>query len=488
MTAQPSRSEQNGGSFVDRTLRNLRQGWREIAGSGFGFGWGEPDPTLPKSDARQLRTLMRQCLEGRGGEVSARARAASLGRIYLGLNSEGRARFLRILAVDFAADEEKIDAAMAEVTQADGRASRRRAEALLRDALDAPRVRLLKQFNGLPEGVKFLVDMRAELLDHVGNDPALVGLEQDLKALLTSWFDIGFLELRRITWNSPAALLERIVAYEAVHEITNWQDLKSRLDSDRRLFAFFHPRMPEEPLIFVEVALMNGIADNIQTLLDPEKTRIDPADADAAVFYSISNAQTGLSGISFGGFLIKRVVDHLAAEFKGLKTFATLSPVPGFRAWLDEQLIEEREKKALHDEGARPLSAAECRTLAGLPAGNGNTGGLSKVLATPNWYAQHELAEALRAPLMRLCARYLLAEKRRSGGALDPVAHFHLSNGARLERINWLADTSPKGLEQSVGVMVNYLYKLDKIEDNHESYTGKGIISAATVVRGLAKG
>ncbi|MDJ0950556.1 MAG: malonyl-CoA decarboxylase [Alphaproteobacteria bacterium] len=427
---------------------------------------------------------MHQCLDGRGGEVSARARAASLGRIYLELNPEGRERFLRILAVDFAVDETKVDAAIAEVGKAQGRASRRRAEAALKYALEAPRLKLLTQFNGLPEGVKFLVDMRAELLRLVGEDPALIGLEEDLRGLLTSWFDVGFLELRRITWGSPAALLEKIVAYEAVHEITNWDDLKSRLDSDRRLYAYFHPRMPEEPLIFVEVALMAGIADNVQTLLDPKVARSDPRKADAAIFYSISNAQEGLAGISFGDFLIKRVVDSLANEFKGLKTFATLSPIPGFRRWLDSQLMQARDSGSRDDAPGR-LTAAECRELAGLASGG--TAGLSKVLSTPNWYAQRDLAEALRTPLMRLCARYLLTAKRSAGGALDPVAHFHLSNGARLERINWLADTSPKGLTQSAGLMVNYLYKLDKIDDNHEAYTGKGTISAAASVRSLAK-
>ena len=205
-----------------------------------------------------------------------------------------------------------------------------RSQRELRTALNAPRIKLLTQFNALPEGVKFLVDMRAELLRFGREDRGLVGLEADLKGLLAAWFDIGFLELKRITWDSPAALLEKLSVYEAVHQVRSWTDLKNRLDSDRRCFAFFHPRMPSEPLIFVEVAMVSGMAADVQALLDVKAPVIDPRSADTAIFYSISNAQRGLAGISFGGFLIKRVVDQLSAEFPKLKTFATLSPIPGF--------------------------------------------------------------------------------------------------------------------------------------------------------------
>ena len=200
---------------------------------------------------------------------------------------------------------------------------------------------LLRQFNALPEGVKFLVDRRAELLGIAGQDAALRGLADDLRDLLANWFDIGFLELRRITWESPAALLEKLIAYEAVHEIRGWTDLKNRLEADRRCFAFFHPRMPDEPLIFVEVALVSGIAGNIHALLDEEAPIGNPQTADAAIFYSISNCQKGLVGISFGDFLIKRVADALTAELPRLKTFATLSPLPGFRAWLAAEAERE---------------------------------------------------------------------------------------------------------------------------------------------------
>ncbi len=469
--------------FLERTLSNLRSAWNEIAKATSGPLPAEPafDPDLPDEDAARLAALMRDCLDGRGGEVSARVRAASLGRAYLSLSHQGRQRFLRILAEGFDIDRDAVDqaiAALAKVPKTD-ETGRRKAERALRAAFEPPRIKLLTQFNGLPEGVKFLVDLRAELLGWSARDAALDALESDIKGLLAGWFDVGFLELRRITWDSPAALLEKLIAYEAVHEIHDWTDLKNRLDSDRRCFAFFHPRMPDEPLIFVEVALVNGLADNIQNLLDPDAPVQDPHKADTAIFYSISNAQRGLVGIQFGGFLIKRVVDLLAAEHRNLKYFATLSPVPGFRAWLT------RELKSATGELLLP---AERKALAALPLGVGNDHLLEALLNLPSWYEDWAIAGSLRAPLMRLCAGYLLQEKREGGAALDPVAHFHLSNGARIERIDWLGDRSEKGLAQSYGLMVNYRYRQSDIETNHEAYTGARRVAASTAVRSLVKG
>ena len=235
--------------------------------------------------------------------------------------------------------------------------ARTAAERALRDALEPPRITLLRQFNALPEGVKFLVDLRAELIDLGRSEPLLAGLGEDLRRLLANWFDIGFLELQRITWESPAALLEKLMAYEAVHEIRGWTDLKNRLEADRRCFAYFHPRMPDEPLIFVEVALVSGMASDVNALLDEAAPVDDPQAADTAIFYSISNCQRGLAGISFGDFLIKRVVDALATELPRLKVFATLSPIPGFRAWLDAQLAAAPDEllaagRAQRDRGA----------------------------------------------------------------------------------------------------------------------------------------
>jgi malonyl-CoA decarboxylase len=460
-------------------IKALAQRWRRIAGANKGGDGAVLAPDLPDDDIATLRKRMQGCLEARGGEVSARARAAALGRDYLALSPAGRARFLTLLAEEFGPDRAALDSAIARFQGAGGDQARIAAEAALRTALEPPRLKLLTQFNALPEGVKFLVDLRAELMDLAKGGALLSGLEAELKGLLASWFDVGFLELQRITWRSPASVLEKIMEYEAVHAIQGWGDLKNRLDSDRRLYAFFHPRMPDEPLIFVEVALVEGIAGNIQELLDPAAPVGDPEIADTAVFYSINNAQKGLSGISFGNFLIKRVVDDLSREFKRLKTFATLSPLPGFRSWLEDLL--DRGEPGL-------LNAAEHRALTQLSNGLGAKGSLKTLISEPAWATEPLLADALQGPLTRLAARYLIAEKRPDGRAIDPVAHFHLSNGARIERLNWMADLSPKGLAQSSGMMVNYLYKLDEIEASHEAYSASGKIAVSSEIKTLLKG
>ncbi|HEX3953697.1 MAG TPA: malonyl-CoA decarboxylase family protein [Stellaceae bacterium] len=463
----------------DRTLANLRGAWREIALSARGVRSSVPRPDLPEDDINRLRDQMLNCLDGRGGEVTARAIAAELGRSFLALNAAGRERFLRLLAEEFDTDRDAVDRGCAALQSAADPAARATAERALRTALTPARVTLLRQFNALPEGVKFLVDRRAELIEVAGGDPALRGLAGDLRDLLANWFDIGFLELRRITWDSPAALLEKLMAYEAVHEIRGWTDLKNRLEADRRCFAFFHPRMPDEPLIFVEVALVTGITGDIHALLDEAAPIGNPQTADTAIFYSISNCQKGLAGISFGDFLIKRVVDALTAELPRLKSFATLSPIPGFRAWLKA----EAEREGL-------LLAGEARALQTLVADAEEENAdrlLLQLLDRPDWRSDQRLAAALREPLLRLCARYLLHARVRPGRALDPVANFHLSNGARVERLNWLGDASPKGLQQSAGIMVNYLYRLADIEANHEAYRAEDRVVAASAVRNVAR-
>lgn len=426
-------------------------------------------PDLPEEDVARLRRRIDECLEARGGAVSARARAAELGRVYLALDERGRARFLSLLAKDYGPDRAKLAVAAAEIAKA-GPPAFAAARRALADALTAPRLKLLRQFNGLEQGAKFLVDLRADLLALRAGDPDIAAFEAETHDLLASWFDVGFLELRRITWDAPASLLEKLVAYEAVHEIRSWGDLKNRLDSDRRCYAYFHPAMPGEPLIFVEVALVSGLAGNVQALLDEQAPAHDPAKADTAIFYSISNAQKGLAGVAFGDFLIKRVADTLAHDLPNLKTFATLSPIPGFRRWLAA--------------GSAPLSAEEAGSLAGL-----GDRGLPDALERPGWHEDKALCALLQPILMRLCARYLLEEKRKSGEepprARDPVEHFHLSNGARVERINWLADVSKNGLSQSAGLMVNYLYRLADIETNHERYRAEGRIAASGAVKSL---
>jgi malonyl-CoA decarboxylase len=459
----------------DRTLTNLRSAWREIAESARGVLTGTPRPDLPGEDASRLHQQMLRSLDGSAGGVTARARAADLGRTYLALDSAGRERFLQLLAREFDVDHDEIRHRCQTLLETAEPAQRASEERALRAALEPPRITLLRQFNALPEGVKFLVDRRAELI-HLGRqDPLLGGLEDDLKRLLANWFDIGFLELKRITWESPAALLEKLMVYEAVHEIRGWTDLKNRLDADRRCFAFFHPRMPDEPLIFVEVALVSGMAGDVHALLDEAAPIGDPHAADAAIFYSISNCQPGLAGISFGDFLIKRVVDALATELPRLKIFATLSPVPGFRTWL------ERQNRSGADD---LLLAAERPAIQALGEEEAD---LLVLLNREDWQDDPRIATALREPLIRLSARYLLRERTPSGRALDPVAHFHLSNGARVERLNWLGDASAKGLQQSAGIMVNYLYRLGDIEANHEAYRGDGRVAASSAVRNLVR-
>ena len=462
-------------SFFDRTVQNLWNAWRDIAArSRSSIVHTRPD--LPDDDIQRLRRHIAECLENRGGEVSARARAAELGRCFLALSSTGRKRFLEILAQDLSTDRRRIDAAIEAYQKADNPTAATEAEIALRDVLMSPRLRLLKQLTALPDGFKFLVDLRAELLSHLPANRSLIALDKDLQTLFSSWFDIGLLDLKRITWDAPASLLEKLIAYEAVHEIRSWDDLKNRLEPDRRCYAFFHPRMPNEPLIFVEVALVSGMAGNIQRLLDEKAPREDPRAADSAIFYSISNTQKGLRGISFGNFLIKQVVDDLSREMPRLKTFATLSPIPGFRRWLEHRLA---------DGDPNLLMPAERAELRAIDSSRGAKGGLKALLANPDWHKDQVIAEALEAPLCRLAARYLVREKEGSGKPLDPVARFHLANGARVERINWLADTSPKGMRQSAGLMVNYLYKLSEIEDNHEAYSAQGKVAISSSVKSL---
>lgn len=309
---------------------------------------------------------------------------------------------------------------------------------LLSEATEPRRQELLRRLNQAPGATAELVRMRTNLLKLVRGNPDLGRTDHDFIHLLRSWFNRGFLVLRQITWDSPASILERLIAYEAVHEIQNWDDLRRRLQpADRRCFAFFHPAMPDDPLIFVEVALTKGIPGSIQNVLSKNRSELDAEQADTAVFYSISNCQTGLAGISFGNSLIKQVVQDLSHELSGLKTFVTLSPIPGLGLWLDH----------------------------------------------------HNRRDAVTTPtdLIRLAAQYLLEAKRENGKPLDPVARFHLGNGALVQMVHAEADVSDKGLKQSCGAMVNYLYDLNKIAQNVENYGRKNEVAAATAVKTLAR-
>ncbi|MBS0521101.1 MAG: malonyl-CoA decarboxylase family protein [Proteobacteria bacterium] len=457
---------------VDRTLERLRTAFVQTA-RGAREAVGAPlRPDLPDDDIPRLKSRIDTCLEGEGGETARRARAAELGEAYLSLSSAGRRKFLLTLAHDYGLSRE---AAMVQVER--WRTSKQAPQSLAK-ALEPPAVNLLREFVGVPQGVKFVVDLRAELMNLGKTDVPARMLAEDLRPLLGAWFDVGFLDLVRIDWRSSAALLEKLVAYEAVHAIRSWRDLKNRLDSDRRCFAFFHPRMPDEPLIFVEVALVNGMAGNVQRLLDAKAETSDPEHANTAIFYSISNCQRGLAGISFGNFLIKRVAEQLSRDLPNIKDFATLSPIPGLRQHLDGRL---------KNEGDGTLTAAEIASL--VPVTNNKAIGAAAVrelLDKPVWWEVPAIDKALRPILMRLAARYLTSTDER-GRALDRVAHFHLGNGAVIERINWLGDTSANGLKQSYGLMVNYRYKLGDVDSNHEAYAN-GRVVASREVRALAKG
>ncbi|MCB1901443.1 malonyl-CoA decarboxylase domain-containing protein [Cognatazoarcus halotolerans] len=434
---------------------------------------GKDDVDLSPRLLDKIRTQLTECVEGLGGEVSARQRAARLAHTYLQLDDEGRHAFLKLIALEFGPNPKQVAKAHESYQAAVGTAKQWDAEAGLRMAMRSRRIRILTQFNAIPQGVKFLVDMRVDLLRFLKQDNELQALDRELENRLSAWFDVGFLELQRITWNSPAALLEKLVEYEAVHEIRSWQDLKNRLDSDRRCYAFFHPRMPAEPLIFVEVALTDRLADNVQSLLDENAPVFDAGKADSAIFYSISNTQVGLRGVSFGNFLLKRVIEDLQRDFPKLHNFATLSPIPLLREWAvkNPQAVAE----AFLPGDLKKLGTLEIK---GLDAPE-----INAVLAgQPEWVEHAALADALKGPLTRIAAGYLL-EARQKGKPYDPVARFHLGNGARVERLNWLGDTSAKGLAQSWGLMVNYLYDPDAIERNVETFAREQRVAASSAIR-----
>ncbi len=455
-------------------LGRLRHWWQRLAGSLLAARGGRAADRAHTGLVAQLRELLADSRAQRGGEFSARARAEKIAAIYRAADLAQRATALSLITHEFAPDRAALDAALNAMQSAASDTELSRAEAQLRIALDAPRARFFTQFNLLPEGVKFLVDLRYDLLGLLPQESSLEVLKVELDGLLASWFDPGFLELERISWQSPALILEKLMAYEAVHPIESWNDLRNRLDTDRRCYAFFHPRMPNEPLIFVEIALLKGVPASVQLLLDQNAPVHDPRTADTAIFYSISNTQRGLRGISFGNLLLKRVIDDLRRDLPQLKVFATLSPLPGFRKWLERAAAD----------GALPLATAHAARLAqALGTGAGEVT-LAAALARPDWAGDARLGEALHAPLEKLCAHYLLKEK--SGGQpLDPVANFHLNNGARVHRLLWLADTSERGMRQSFGMMVSYRYDLEHVDKNHERFLHSGQIAASSRVLGL---
>jgi malonyl-CoA decarboxylase len=392
------------------------------------------------------------------GEAAGVALARRILDAYRDLPSERRLEFFQFMNEAFAPDAERVREAAEHYLNAPGKESLRE----LTRSVEPPMQEFLRRLNMAPGATAEIVAMRTDLLDFMREHPELESVDANFQHLLGSWFNRGFLVLQRIDWSTPANILEKIIQYEAVHQIKDWSDLRRRLDPrDRRCYAFFHPSLNDEPLIFVQIALTSEIPGSIQELLSEESKMNGGPEPTTAVFYSISNCQKGLSGISFGNFLIKQVAHDLQREIPSLRTFVTLSPLPGFRRWL-ERALAGQQFDYLMQEQREALEIAE----------------------NDYWWRDEDRAEALRPVLMAACAHYLLLAKTPSGMPVDPVARFHLGNGARLERINWLGDVSDKGLRESLGLMVNYQYVLKDVERNHEAYVNQGAIAASKSVRG----
>src|SRR6476661_11095815 len=413
MNEQPRR-------FLERVWRSVRQ-----------------SPSATTAD--DLIALCDSLLSERGEESSARIASEAVAA-YEQLNERGRELFFTNLVDHYGADAGGVTSAINDYRNHPSATHL----AALHAATESRRQELFRRLNTAPGGTHMLVRMRADLLRTLGEHPERSAVDADLRHLFRSWFNRGFLVLQRIDWRTSALILERLIQYEAVHQIQGWDDLRRRLEKDRRCYAFFHPALPDEPLIFIEGALTPGILGYVRPLLDPQSAVEDPDAARCAIFYSITNCQAGLRGVSFGNFLIKQVVEDLSRDLPSLKTFVTLSPAPGFGGWL---------KRA----------AADADGL------GGDTTSLAR-LGTPDWHLDPIIAEQLRPLLLGLAAAYYLEAKAKNGQPLDPVARFHLGNGARLERLNWLGDTSSKGLREAAGLMVNYLYDLNTIETNHEAF------------------
>lgn len=425
---------------------------------------------LRTSDWEKCETLLHDIASEKGGEAKSRESLVRLLDLYRHSTEEDRKQFMSVLNYSLGVDDESVRSSIEVYLSASDDRSKSLSASKLLKSLESPRFRILRQFNLLQNGVQELVNIRSELLrlDQGGD---LADLDQDMLRLFTNWFDSGFLELKRIGWDSSASLLEKLIRYEAVHEITSWGDLRNRVDSDRRCYAFFHARMPDEPLIFVEVALVQGIAENVQELLDENLPTLDPYAADTAIFYSISNAQDGLRGVSMGEFLIKRVVEQLLHEFPKLQNFSTLSPVPGFSRWLNERLelsdsLPVTLVDLLSDKDLDFSTAVRDQICL---AGGDNQNSIGP------------LKEWLKCEM----AHFLTREKK-NGKPVDPVARFHFSNGASLGKINWFADNSKTALRQSYGMMVNYFYKLDEIDANCQAYAEGGELPVSIEVQGLA--
>jgi malonyl-CoA decarboxylase len=407
-----------------------------------------------------LVELCEALLSGRG-EASGVALAGDILARYSALTIGPRVAFFEALETTFGHDRPRIEAAIAAWRESPTPAN----AAELHRASEPRRMELFRRLNLAPGGTAALVHMREQLLDAMRHREDLAAIDNDFVHLFTSWFNRGFLVLRRIDWSTPAAILQKIIHYEAVHQIRDWDDLRRRIDlPDRRCYAFFHPALVDEPLIFVEIALTREIPAAIAPILADKRDIVDPERATTATFYSITNCQRGLNGVSFGHFLIKQVVEDVSREVRRVSTFVTLSPAPNFAEWLQRERAQE---------ASLAVDDADRETLAALDQ--------------PDWWRDEDTADAVREPLLRAAAWYYMRARNRRGLPADAVARFHLGNGARLERLDWLGDTSERALAQSYGLMVNYLYDIDYIERNHEAYAQQHAIVASSAVTRLLR-
>jgi len=438
-------------SFFQELLTTIADRGRSLIDLSIGPLSGSGDDTIEDLSRALITSL---------GEASGVALAAKVLERYKQLDERGKRNFFHVLATEFIPRQEDV-AAAAGIYLDDPTPQHMEA---LSEAVASPRQEFFRRLNLAPGATAEIVCLRTDLQQLIKDDPDLRLVDKDLVHLLASWFNRGFLVLQRIDWSTPASILEKIIAYEAVHEIQGWEDLRRRLDpADRRCYAFFHPSLVDEPLIFVEVALTHDIPNSIQTLLEQErKTDLDGKPPTTAVFYSISNCQEGLAGISFGNFLIKQLVGDLSKEIPTLKSFVTLSPIPGFSRWLSGLQADEGSELLSHDDRD-----------------------FIKTLKKGDWLEDSDLNTVAKEFLLPLVAHYFLFAQDLNGRPWDPVARFHLGNGARLERINWLGDISAKGLGESYSLMVNYLYDINDIEKNHEAYINERTVIAAKSVHSL---
>jgi len=424
-----------------------------------------------QASQQNLYDLCQRLLAGRG-EASGIALSQEILRLYQEMSDADKLAFFNLLAARFEPDLERILAVVSKYQK-----SRSPQDLIdLNSAVEAPRQELFRRLNMAPSGTASLVALRADLLGQLKTHPSLIAVDADLKHILSSWFNRGFLQLRNIDWTSPAHILEKLINYESVHEIRGWVDLRRRLIKDRRCFAFFHPAMPDEPLIFIEVAFVRGLSSEIQALIDPLAPELDPKLADTAIFYSINNTQRGLRGISFGNFLIKQVLTELTTELPWIKVSSTLSPMPSFASsvqqWLQEDTGSLKHLRFTEIRERHSTALTELAAQYGIDPELAKTDMLQMLLQN-----SAALNNPALAPLLSELALCHLTTPDAKGRLADPVAMFHLSNGARLERINTHADMSAHGIASSYGVMVNYLYDLKDVETNHEAFVSHGKIT-----------